>query len=179
MSILQAGKGFGYECALCGILAMANDLPLLRNLFLSAVCGIPGPIANIYILTNLIVYDLSYLLTGSKERATLGSAVFFITNLVLIRSGMQLPQPADKASPFPAGNLSRPQPGSFWGATGEVLCSTGAGGISADGTGAVLGAEATDFIAVGLPGGCWGERKRLLGRGPRSKSDGLLLRRRA
>ena len=45
----------------------------------------------IYILTNLIVYGLSYLLTGSKERATLGSAVFFITNLVLIRSGTQLP----------------------------------------------------------------------------------------
>jgi hypothetical protein len=31
----------------------------------------------IYILTNLIVYGLSYLLTSSKERATLGSAVFF------------------------------------------------------------------------------------------------------
>jgi len=31
----------------------------------------------IYILTNLIVYGLSYVLTGSKERATLGSAVFF------------------------------------------------------------------------------------------------------
>jgi len=45
----------------------------------------------IYILTNLIVYGLSYVLTGSKERATLGSAVFFITNLVLIRSGTQLP----------------------------------------------------------------------------------------
>jgi hypothetical protein len=45
----------------------------------------------IYILINLIIYGLSYLLTGSKERATLGSAVFFITNLVLIRSGTQLP----------------------------------------------------------------------------------------
>ncbi len=45
----------------------------------------------IYILTNLIVYGLSYVLTGSKERAALGSTVFFITNLVLIRSGTQLP----------------------------------------------------------------------------------------
>jgi len=45
----------------------------------------------IYILINLIIYGLAYLLTGSKERATLGSVLFFVINLVLIRSTTQLP----------------------------------------------------------------------------------------
>lgn len=45
----------------------------------------------LYILINLLVYGIAFLLTGSKEKAVLGILVFFFTKLLFTRFGANLP----------------------------------------------------------------------------------------